>query len=85
MIVGKCIDDVVWYFFGGCQLGVLVDVGVVSGVVVIIECLVLDFISVLCPARGLCILSFVVMSYRFGVIDCIFRYLYHLSFVAFLV
>ena len=50
MIVGKCIDDVVWYFFVGCQLGVLVDVGVVSGVVVIIECLVLDFISVLRPA-----------------------------------
>ena len=61
------------------------DVSVVSGVVVIMECLVLDFMSVLCPALGLCILSFVVMSYRFGVIDCIFLYLCHLSFVRFLV
>ena len=48
------------------------DVGVVSGVVVIIECQVLDFISVLHPARGLFILSFVVVLYRFGVIEFIF-------------
>ena len=54
--------------------------GVSSGVVVMMEYFVLDFISVLHPVRGLLISTFVVVLYRFGVIDFIFVYLYHLLF-----
>ena len=73
MIVGKCVYGVIWYFFVGCQWSVLVDVGVVSGVVVIMECCVLDFILVLHPAQGRLVLCFVVVSYnRFGVKEFIF-------------
>ena len=55
-------------------------VGIVSGVVVMIVCFVLDFISVLHPARGLLVSSFVDALYKFGVIDIIFLCLYHLLF-----